>query len=239
MSLHKSESVSVIIPAYNGRKYICQAIKSVLDQTLSPSDFEVIVVDTKSTDDTPHIVRSMFKDKVKVIITEKRGWRSFGLNVGIRKSVGQYLSFLDQDDIYFPWKLQKQLEFMRKNPEVGMVYGPFKTASGENLEAETLENPPEFNFKSLLKKCFIPSCSVMVKRKLVLELGGFDENILGCDDWDMWIRLARICEIKKLDILTYIHRLHPESWSSTHGKLHAFYRKKVREKWSNVLGAKK
>lgn len=109
--------VSVIIPTYNRADYIAQAIHSVLDQTYT--NFEIIVVDDGSTDDTQHLLET-FTDNIRCLTTEKRG-PAHARNVGMKSANGKYIAFLDSDDLYLPGKLELQVAFMESHPEVGIV----------------------------------------------------------------------------------------------------------------------
>ena len=109
--------VSVIIPTFNRGNYVAQAIDSVLQQT--EKDIEVIVVDDDSTDNTREIVES-YQDKVHYIHTE-HGGPAHARNVGLKNAQGEYIAFLDSDDLYFPYKVKLQVSLLKKYPEIGMV----------------------------------------------------------------------------------------------------------------------
>ena len=111
-------TVSVVIPTYNRALMVKEAIQSVLDQTYS--DFEIIVVDDGSTDDTREVVTA-FADKVRYVFQENSG-RSNARNRAIHMARGRYIAFLDSDDLYMPHKLDMQVACMEKVPEFGMVY---------------------------------------------------------------------------------------------------------------------
>lgn len=113
--------VSIVIPTYNRQQYVCHAIESALSQTLE--DFEVIVVDDGSTDNTKDVI-APYIDKIKYIYTENGG-PAHARNVGLKKANGEYISFLDSDDIYYPYKTELQASFLDKFPEIGMVYTEF------------------------------------------------------------------------------------------------------------------
>jgi glycosyltransferase involved in cell wall biosynthesis len=117
MSMSIEPAVSVVIPTYNRAGLIAQAVRSVLDQT--GINFEIIVVDDGSTDNTRQILEQ-FNDKIRYLATENRGV-AHARNIGMKASFGRYIAFLDSDDLYLPGKLALQVAFMEAHPEVGVV----------------------------------------------------------------------------------------------------------------------
>src|SRR5579864_8740685 len=115
---HGAPQVSVVIPAYNAARFLGDAIQSVLNQTYS--NFEVVVVNDGSTDDTESVVRS-FGDRLFYVKQANKGV-SAARNEGIKRARGQYVAFLDSDDVWLPTKLAEQIPFLEQNPEVGLVY---------------------------------------------------------------------------------------------------------------------
>lgn len=115
-----SIKVSVIIPTYNRAEFISDAIESVLNQTFE--DYEIIIVDDGSTDNTKQIVQS-YTSKVKYYYQEQSGVSS-ARNYGIKAATGEYIAFLDSDDQFLPQKLEKQVEVLENNPRIGIVYSP-------------------------------------------------------------------------------------------------------------------
>ena len=113
--------LSIIIPTYNREQYISQAIESALSQTLA--DIEVIVVDDGSTDNTEKVI-TPYRNKINYIKTENGGV-AHARNVGMKMAKGEYISWLDSDDIYYPYKSELQTDFLDKFSEIGMVYTEF------------------------------------------------------------------------------------------------------------------
>lgn len=117
MHNHSSASISVIVPVYNGQKFIKDALKSIKSQTISP--LEIIVIDDGSVDASAEIVKSI--EGVTYLYQENKG-AAAARNNGIKKAKGKYLAFLDHDDIWYPNKLELQLNCMNKNPELDAIY---------------------------------------------------------------------------------------------------------------------
>lgn len=180
-------SVSVIIPSYNYAAYIAGCIQSVLDQTFT--DFEVIVVDDGSKDNTADVVAQFNDPRVKYIYQENKGLPG-ARNTGIRNAAGTYLAFLDSDDKYHPRKLEIQLDFLEANPEVGLCYNS-RFLVDQNDNVLMLRRAPETVDLAdlLLGYPFAPS-DVVMRREWADRVGLFDESFkLNSEDLNFHIRL--------------------------------------------------
>ena len=179
--------VSVIIPTFNRAEVVGRAVNSVLNQTFK--DFECIVVDDGSTDETDSVLRE-FADKIKVVKTENSGV-SAARNTGAKLAIGKYIAFLDSDDEWKAQKLQKQLDFMQKNgyrisqtDETWVRNGKFVNKSAKYIR------PSGDIFYNCLEVCAVTPSSVMMERELFFEYCGFDETIPVCEDYDLWLRMS-------------------------------------------------
>jgi len=184
------KKVSVIIPAYNKADLTVKAVESVLAQTYG--DIEIIVVDDGSTDDTKSALAPYF-GKIKYLC-KKNGGASSARNLGIQNSSGEYIAFLDCDDIYFPEKIEKSVRCLDDNPNFGFVHTPvyFIDEKGETLgRYPRLKRAPTGRVaKKLLLKNFVCNSTPLVRKSCFEKAGIFDEEIFTPADWDMWIRLA-------------------------------------------------
>lgn len=184
----KPPVVSVIIPAYNRAWSIKRAIDSVMAQTFS--DFELIVVDDGSTDNTKEILNS-YKKEIHIITQENLG-ASAARNAGIKKAKGNMIAFLDSDDEWLDRKLEAQMDFFEQNPlykicqtvERWIRYGKFV-----NIPDIHKKTGGEL-FGQSLKKCMITCSSVMMRRELLEEVGLFNESLPACEDYDLWLRIT-------------------------------------------------
>ncbi|HNS52801.1 MAG TPA: glycosyltransferase [Anaerolineae bacterium] len=186
-------AVSVIIPTFNSAATICQAIDSVLAQTLG--DLEIIVVDDGSTDDTARRLRP-YEDRIDYYYQPNQE-RSVARNRGIGRSRGTFIAFLDADDYWLPSKLELQLPVMRAHPELGLVYSWVNVVdqSGKTVGrlGHDLPHPESTGadyFEQLLLGDSVPTPSVVVRRDCLDSVGLFDESITYCEDWDLWLRIA-------------------------------------------------
>lgn len=214
--------VSIIMPAYNSEKYIREAINSILKQNFQ--DFELIIVNDASIDNTLKIAKEFAKKdkRIKVFSHKKNKKRAGALNTGIKKAKGKYISFLDVDDIYFPEKTRKQVEFLDENKDIDLVYGNFiywEEEREEERDAISDKNLLE-NLKKARKRkdlggikpylllsdgeeVILPGCSVMIKKEVMRKFR-FDEKLQRSQDYDMWFQmLGKGVRFKKLPFLTY------------------------------------
>jgi glycosyltransferase involved in cell wall biosynthesis len=193
------ELVSVIIPAYNRASTIIRAIDSVLNQTYKI--FEIIIVDDGSLDNTKQLVESI-KDKRMVYIKHPRNeGGAAARNTGIKVAKGQYIAFLDSDDEWLPEKIEKQLNLFRKlDNSFGVVYTGFYVIKKNKIIKEFTPRKKMYVLNDLLmSNCIGTLSSVMVRVEYLNIIRGFDETFKSCQDWDLYIRLSKLC---KFDFIT-------------------------------------
>jgi glycosyltransferase involved in cell wall biosynthesis len=213
----KNSTISVIIPTYNRANLIEKAIKSVLKQTYQ--DFEIIIVDDGSTDNTEEIIRG-FKDKrVKYIKKYKKNRGiSVARNIGIKIARGKYIAFLDSDDEWFPEKLNKQIKILQDgSPELGVVYSIscYIDESGKNINKLRNSKKVEgYIYEDLLGKNYVGTPStVLIRKECFHQVGLFDDLLNAQEDWDMWIRIAKYYRFALIKIPLVKYRLHPNQIS--------------------------
>jgi glycosyltransferase involved in cell wall biosynthesis len=186
-------TVSVVIPAYNSGATIVATIESVLQQTYA--DYEIIVVDDGSTDDT-RVRVDAFGARVRYAY-QSNSERSAARNHGIRLARGKYIAFLDADDQWLPDKLAKQVALLERKPELALVYcwanlidpaGYARGFIGQDFPIEQAENCQAFEGLALGRS--IPTLTVIVRAECLTTTGVFDENICYGEDWDLWLRFA-------------------------------------------------
>ena len=199
--------VSVIIPAYNAERYIREAIDSVLNQTFK--DFEIIVIDDGSTDNTSKILES-YGNKIRWKSQENKGQAS-AQNEGIKIAKGDYLAYLDADDIYFPKILETQVKYLDKHSDAGLVYSDYYQIDDKKILKIAKSQP--FDYLLLLQNNYICKSTVMHRRECLVCANLFDESINGRDDWDMWVRISEKFKAGYINKPLVKYRVHEDSWT--------------------------
>lgn len=204
--------VSIIIPTYNRAPLIGAAIASVLAQTFS--DFEVIVVDDGSTDETEKAVRELPDSRIIYIKQERKG-RSRARNTALCLAQGRYIAFLDSDDLYLPAKLALQVSYLDSHPHIGMIYTSAYCVdcSGKALNEKYIASVSGEIYKSIafFRPVTITLPTVMVRREIFAEVGDFDENMHRFEDTDMWRRISKVAYIDALPEFTCKLRTHADN----------------------------
>ena len=196
--------VTVIIPTYNRGHLIERSIVSVLNQTYR--DFELIVVDDGSTDNTKEVVKSILDERIKYMRSPVNRGPANARNIGIRGAKGEYIAFQDSDDEWLPDKLEKQVKrFQEASPNTGMVYGRIAFWEGEVIVGEipSKETPTEdkegYIFKRLLMGNLIGTPVMLIKKSVLEDVGLFETNLKALEDYEMALRIAKKYEIAFVD----------------------------------------
>ncbi|MGL4503477.1 MAG: glycosyltransferase family 2 protein, partial [Planktothrix sp.] len=182
--------ISIVIPAYNAQETIQKTIESVLNQTVQ--DFEIIVVNDGSTDSTLDAVSQIHDPRIRVFSYPNSGAASTR-NQGFKHSSGEYIAFLDADDLWANNKLELQLKALQNNPQAAVAYSwtDYIDESGEFLRPGTHVTKNGNVYPALLVQNFLESGSnPLIRREAFAEVGGFDPSLLGGQDTDLYIRLA-------------------------------------------------
>ncbi|MBW2642661.1 MAG: glycosyltransferase family 2 protein [Deltaproteobacteria bacterium] len=189
----KRPIVSIIVPTFNRAGMIHRAIESIKYQTFN--DWELIVVDDASTDDTEEILQRYMRNDARIGYTkhaENKGG-SAARNSGIKKSKGSYIALLDDDDRWHPEKLRLQYDYLQNHPETGLIYSGFCYVDYETDKIIKSVRPRyQGNVSSIiLKTNIIGSPTPLIRNECFQRAGLFDEKLTSCQDWDMWIRISR------------------------------------------------
>ena len=184
------KTVSVVIPAYNHARYLPAAIDSALAQTYAP--VEVIVVDDGSTDDTPRVLAA-YGDRIRVIRQANQG-AGAARNAGLAASRGEYVAFLDSDDIWLPRKLELQMGRFDADPALGLVHCGAETIDEHGRTTgyllDGLEGWVASDLLRLDREVMGPGSDIVVPRRVADEVGGFDVRLPPSEDWDFSYRIA-------------------------------------------------
>ncbi len=188
--MYNAPLVSVIVPAYNAESTILETIASVQQQTFT--DFELIVIDDGSSDRTLELLHSVTDPRL-LIFSYENGGVCVARNRGISHAIGEFIAFLDADDLWTPDKLSAQLAALQQHPEAGVAYSwtYFMDEKGESLSPS---EPIIFAgnvYAQLLVNNFLASGSnPLIRSEAIKSIGGFDAAFPHCADWDYWLRLA-------------------------------------------------
>ena len=211
-----SPKITVLMSVYNGEKYLQETIESVLSQ--SYKNFELLIIDDKSTDKTCLIINSFKDPRIKLIINNQRLGLSKSLNVGIKLSSGEYIARLDADDICHQNRLEIQKLYLENNPDCGILatnailinqYGHNNGYWNADIETN--------DYRSIIKRLPFENCivqsSVMGKKKIFLDFL-YDENLSFAEDYDLWLRIAfNKIKIEKLNKYLVFYRKHSNNLS--------------------------
>ena len=217
--------VSVIIPTYNYGRFVVEAVESVLAQSFS--DYEVIVVDDGSTDDT-HERLGPYMDRVRYIQQENRGL-SAARNTGIRASRGRFIAFLDADDVWAGEKLAEQVPILEEREDVGIVASTGRRFDELNVEESPSGRTTEVTTEDLVIGSRFGACSVVSRRECFERCGVFDEELRSAEDRDMWIRIARKYRVVRVEKALWRYRVHGESMSYNVPRMRANQEKVLRK----------
>ncbi|MBN1796321.1 MAG: glycosyltransferase [Sedimentisphaerales bacterium] len=196
--------ISVLMAAHNGEKYIGQALQSIYNQSFQ--DFEVVVVDDAGTDKTSDILLKMKDSRTSIYRNSKNLGLTKSLNIGLKLCRGEFVARMDADDISYPQRFAKQMQFFAEHPDTDVLgcwchridnKGNVRSSyDGRPTEAEDLK-------KGLLKGNSIAHGTAMVRRKKLVEVGGYNENYRYSQDHDLWLRLSEIAKLRNLPEYLY------------------------------------
>lgn len=187
---NKEISISVIIPVRNREATIVRAIDSVLQQ--SYKHYEIIVVNDCSDDQTDEIVKQ-YSDKIKYLTLPAHSGVSAARNLGVLESSGEWIAFLDSDDLWQANKLKKQVEYLQRYPFYEIIQSEeIWIRKGVRVNpCKHHKKPIGWIWEPSLKRCLITASSVLMKKNLFEQFGGFDESLPVCEDYDLWLRITR------------------------------------------------
>jgi|GEM_PF-848599 len=211
--------VSICIPSYNHAHFLPEAIESALNQTYR--NIEIIITDDGSTDDSLKIAREYASRYPLIQVFTHPDGKNHGIsatvNFGFEKSKGQYWSGLPSDDVLYPDKIETQVAFLERNPEIGFVYGPVELidAQGKKLEQPVfldISQVPD-PISPMIEQNAIPGMSVMARRKCIELVGPHDETLI-YSDWEYWVRMLAHWKVGFIDRPLVMWRMHTYNTSA-------------------------
>jgi glycosyltransferase involved in cell wall biosynthesis len=204
--------VSIVLPTYNGSRYLAESIKSCLDQTYR--NLELILVDDCSTDDTPAIIERFARQDSRIVaVRNKKNQRlPRGLNIGFARSRGVYLSWTSDDNLYEPEAIELMVRYLEAEPATGLVYCDERWIGSDGAERGIcLKGEPE-----ALRECNCINACFLYRRSVYETIGGYDADMVLIEDYEYWMRVATRFRIGHLRGVTpYRYRWHPGSLSRT------------------------
>lgn len=206
--------VDVIIPAYNpDYGMLNQAIKSIDDQTWG-GDIEITIIDDNSAEPFDKIIKSK-KHKINYIRNSENLGPAGTRNVGIRYSDGDFVSFLDADDVWSPNKLLWSLPEFEKDPDIGMTCGNYRFLIRNQIGKVFYKKPVSIDWKALMRVNYVASGSTTVRRHVFEKVGLFNEKYWIAEDYDLWLRISEEYKVKYIHKILYYYRIVPGSNSLT------------------------
>ena len=200
--------VSIIIPAYNPGAYLDEALQSVLAQTFE--DWECVVVDDGSHEDLSRV--DTLDSRIRRIKQENRGL-PVARNVGIMATEGEYLAFLDADDVWLPEKLERQIELLEQNPDAALCHTFFNIIDSKSQVSEPGWGREVHSYAQLVTNSCICVSTVVVRRACLSVSGLFDPLLDACEDYDMWLKLARHYPMTFVAQTSALYRVHDNNMS--------------------------
>jgi glycosyltransferase involved in cell wall biosynthesis len=212
--------VSVVMPVFNGERYLKESINSVLLQTYK--HFELIIVNDGSIDGTKNILSSLHDRRINIIHLEDNCGAAHALNVGIGAARGDWIAIQDADDISLPNKLEEQVRFIKEHQDVNAVGSFIECISGDTeVPKRSLHIESTRNYLSSKEHIYAyryylnPFChgSVIFSKSLFHQIGGYDPQYKICYDYDLWLRMLERTSIYKIPSVLYQYRIHADSIS--------------------------
>ena len=214
--------ISVVIPCYNAERWISATLHSVMAQNWP--NLEIIVVDDGSSDRSAELVRSQFPNVI--LLEQKNSGVAAARNLGIANAKGDWIAFVDADDIWLPEKLHTQWLALRHHSEARMAYTAWHVWTSTTPEPESSlmealnkpsndaqewDGPSGWIYPELLEDCCVWTSTTLIHRSLFKEIGVFDEELRIGEDYDLWLRASQVTPIIRISKPLALYRMHPDS----------------------------
>lgn len=226
-----SNLVSIVLPVYNGADHISESIESVLKQTYQ--NWELIVVDDCSTDNTPEIIENFRKSdsRIRILRNERNLKLPMTLNAGFASAKGDYFTWTSDDNMYRSNALEKMVTVLDENQGIDFVYADLSVIndSGEIISEAKQPEPPEIRFYNMMGACF------MYRRELAENVGEYDPATFLAEDYDYWLRCYKYTNFLHINENLYIYRWHEKSLSITKRKDVAYQTQYVLDKHYDLI----
>ncbi len=213
----KTPTVTVLMAMYNGERYLRESIDSILDQTFT--DFEFLIVNDGSTDDTAKILQSYHDPRITILHNENNIGIPRSVNKGLRMARGEYIARMDVDDISLPHRFRLQVDYLDTHPGVGALGGAVELIDGQG---RTIGKNDCFLEHQAIKALLLVNCfsfynpTTMMRRNLVQQIGMYNERMKYAQDYDLWWRLSGISCLANLPDVLVQYRCHDKSITTSH-----------------------
>lgn len=221
--------VSVLMSVYNGARYLRVAIDSVLNQTFE--DFEFVIVDDGSTDDSIEILSTYKDPRIRLISNEENIGLTHSLNIGLEIVQGEYVARMDPDDICVPERFERQVGFLDSHPEIGVLGSQMTVIDETGTPLRPFEVPTSHSMIvwTLFFKRAFGHPSVMLRKKIVDNVGGYDESYQYAQDYGLWIRLLGKTQFSNLPEALVLYCTHPGTISNHHTEMQQSLAQRARQ----------
>ena len=208
--------VSILTITYDRAGVLREAIESVRAQTYQA--WELVIFDDGSTDDTEALVQRFQKEDPRIRYRKQSHQGVSGVanirNLGLREARGRFMAFLDDDDVWFPRKLETEVAYLEQHPEMAFVYTPVHVVGMEGHYQKTRPVSLSASYADLFDGCFVQISSVVARKESLLAAGGFDGSLESSRDYDLWLKVARRQPFGYVEEPLGLYRCHPNSISS-------------------------
>lgn len=205
----KKPLISVVIPVFNAEPFLNKAIESILNQTLR--DIEIIIINDASTDKSLQIINKFKKKdkRIRLINNRKNIQMSKSINLGIKKAKTDFIARMDQDDIALPNRLDIQYSFLKSHPNIAIVGSDIITIndSGDSIGKRTYPTSSKKLKEVMFRYSPFAHPTVMFRKKVFTKLGGFNPQMVPCEDTDLWFRLGKDYEFASIPIFLLKYRI--------------------------------
>jgi glycosyltransferase involved in cell wall biosynthesis len=232
---NSNPKVTILMPVYNGEKYVKEAIKSILDQTYQ--DFEFLIINDGSTDQSLRIIKKFDDQRIRVMENEHNMGLIASLNKGIENSRGEYIARMDGDDVSLPQRLEIQVAYMDKHPEIGIA-GSFVKIKNNGIEyaGRYFRESEEIKANLLFNTAFAHP-SVIIRKELLSKNNlKFDENFKHAEDYDLWERAANFAKFSNIPDILLIYRKHQDNVCNVYADIQSDNARKVRSRVLKKMG---
>ncbi len=209
-----SPKVTVLMPVFNGEPYLSEAIASILGQTFT--DFELLIIDDGSTDCSRKIVGALSDRRVRLLCNDGNLRLIATLNRGLDEARGMYVARMDADDISLPGRLDAQVAFLDRHPEIGVLGTGFQIIDAQGVPGTEILLPADNALIrwNLALRSPLAHPTVMMRRSIIAAIGGYRSEPLHCEDYDLWWRASQVTRIANLPTVLLKLRKHGESVTS-------------------------